>query len=89
MKSSVGNKIKLSVFGESHGAAVGCLLEGLPSGVKIDTDALMVQMSRRAPGKDKTATARKEADIPEIISGVSNGVTTGAPIAVIIKNKVT
>lgn len=86
MKSSVGNKIKLSVFGESHGAAVGCLLEGLPSGVKIDTDALMVQMSRRAPGKDKTATTRKEDDIPEIVSGVSNGVTTGAPLTIIIKN---
>ncbi len=86
MKSSVGNRIKLSVFGESHGAAVGCLLEGLPSGVKIDTDALNIQMSRRAPGKDKTATARKEADIPEIISGVADGVTTGAPLAIIIKN---
>lgn len=86
MKSSIGNKIKLSVFGESHGAAVGCLLEGLPSGVKIDMDALMTQMSRRAPGKDKTATTRKEADIPEIISGVVDGVTTGAPLAIIIKN---
>lgn len=86
MKSSIGNKIKLSVFGESHGAAVGCLLEGLPSGVKIDMDALMTQMSRRAPGKDKTATTRKEADIPEIVSGVVDGVTTGAPLAIIIKN---
>ncbi len=86
MKSSIGSKIKLSVFGESHGAAVGCLLEGLPSGVKIDMDALMLQMSRRAPGKDKTATTRKEDDIPEIISGVVEGVTTGAPLAIIIKN---
>ena len=86
MKSSIGNRIKLSVFGESHGAAVGCLLEGLPSGVKIDMDALMTQMSRRAPGKDKTATTRKESDIPEIISGVVDGVTTGAPLAIIIKN---
>ncbi|MBO5872977.1 MAG: chorismate synthase [Clostridia bacterium] len=86
MKSSIGNKIKLSVFGESHGAAVGCLLEGLPAGFKIDFDALLVQMSRRAPGKDKTATTRKEADIPEIISGVLDGVTTGAPLAIIIKN---
>ena len=86
MKSNIGNKIKLSVFGESHGPAVGCLLEGLPSGVKIDFDALLVQMSRRAPGKDKTATTRSEADIPEIVSGVVDGVTTGAPIAIIIKN---
>lgn len=86
MKSNIGNKIKLSVFGESHGPAVGCLLEGLPSGVKIDYDALLAQMSRRAPGKDKTATTRSEADIPEIVSGVVDGVTTGAPIAIIIKN---
>ena len=86
MTSSVGNKIRLSVFGESHGHAVGCTLEGLPSGVKIDFDAVMTQMSRRAPGKDKTATTRKEADIPEIISGVVDGVTTGAPITIIIKN---
>lgn len=86
MKSSIGNKIKLSVFGESHGACVGCLLEGLPAGVKIDFDALLVQMSRRAPGKDKTATTRKETDTPEIISGVLDGVTTGAPLAIIIKN---
>ena len=86
MKSSIGNKIKLSVFGESHGAAVGCLLEGLPSGIKIDMDALLKQMERRAPGRDKTATTRKEADIPEILSGVVDGVTTGAPIAIIIKN---
>ena len=86
MKSSIGNKIKLSVFGESHGPAIGCLLEGLPSGIKIDMDALLAQMARRAPGKDKTATTRKEADIPEIISGVVDGVTTGAPLAIIIKN---
>ena len=87
MKSSIGNKIKLSVFGESHGEAVGCLLEGLPSGVKIDMEALLAQMSRRAPGRDKTATTRKEDDIPEILSGVVDGVTTGAPLAIIIKNK--
>lgn len=86
MKSSIGNKIKLSVFGESHGVAIGCLLEGLPAGVKIDFDALSLQMSRRAPGKDKTATTRKESDMPEIISGVVDGVTTGAPLAIIIKN---
>lgn len=86
MKSSVGNKIRISVFGESHGPAIGCTLEGLPSGVKIDFDALMTQMSRRAPGRDKTATTRKEADIPEFVSGVTDGVTTGAPITIIIKN---
>lgn len=86
MKSSIGSTIRLSVFGESHGKAIGCLLEGLPAGVQIDFDDVMLQMSRRAPGKDKTATTRHEPDIPEIISGVCDGVTTGAPLAIIIKN---
>ena len=86
MKSSIGSKVRLSVFGESHGTAIGCLLEGLPSGVKIDMNAVLNQMARRAPGKDKTATTRKESDTPEIISGIVDGVTTGAPLAIIIKN---
>ncbi len=87
MKSSIGSKIRLTVFGESHGPAIGCVIEGLPAGHKIDFDMLSLQMSRRAPGKDKTATARREEDIPEILSGVLEGVTTGAPLAIIIKNK--
>ncbi|MBQ1186836.1 MAG: chorismate synthase [Clostridia bacterium] len=86
MNSGIGNNIRLSVFGESHGVAIGCLLEGLPSGVKIDYESVLAQMARRAPGKDKTATTRSEADIPEIISGIVEGVTTGAPLAIIIKN---
>ncbi len=86
MKSSIGSKIKLTVFGESHGPAIGCVLEGLPAGHKIDFDFVLAQMARRAPGKDKTATPRKEADIPEILSGVLDGVTTGAPLALIIRN---
>ena len=87
MKSSVGSKIRLTVFGESHGRAIGCVLEGLPAGHKIDFELLKVQMARRAPGKDKTATTRKEEDLPEIISGVLDGVTTGAPLAIVIENK--
>ena len=86
MKSSIGSKIRLSLFGESHGPAIGCVLEGLPAGHKIDFDLLAEQMSRRAPGKDKTATARREADEPEILSGIVDGVTTGAPLALIIRN---
>ncbi len=86
MKSSIGSKIRLTVFGESHGPAIGCVLEGLPAGHKIDFDFVLAQMARRAPGKDKTATPRKEADIPEILSGVLDGVTTGAPLALIIRN---
>lgn len=86
MKSSIGSKIRLTVFGESHGPAIGCVLEGLPAGYKIDLAFLDSQMSRRAPGKDKTATARREDDRPEILSGLLDGVTTGAPLAIVIRN---
>ena len=86
MKSSIGSKVRLTVFGESHGAVIGCVLEGIPAGHKIDMDLVLRQMERRAPGKDKTATARREADTPELVSGVLDGVTTGAPIAILIKN---
>lgn len=86
MRSSIGSKIKLTVFGESHGPAIGCVLEGLPAGYKIDMDGLLKQMSRRSPGKDKTATARREEDTPEFLSGLLDGVTTGAPLALIIRN---
>ncbi|MBR6573337.1 MAG: chorismate synthase [Clostridia bacterium] len=87
MKSSVGEAIKLSVFGESHGAAIGAVLEGLPAGHKIDFDFMLSQMARRAPGRDNTTTSRKEEDLPEILSGALDGVTTGAPLTLIIRNK--
>jgi len=86
MSSVLGEKIKLSVFGESHGPAIGCVIDGFPCGIKIDMDAVYAEMARRAPGKDKTATPRREADMPELLSGILNGTTTGAPIAVMIKN---
>lgn len=86
MSSEFGNKIKLSIFGESHGEAIGCVIDSLPSGVKLDMDKIYFDMARRAPGKDKTATPRLEKDIPHIISGVLDGVTTGAPLAMIIEN---
>ncbi len=87
MKSSIGEAIKLSVFGESHGEAIGAVLEGLPAGKKIDFEFMLSQMARRAPGRDNTTTQRKEEDLPEILSGVLDGVTTGAPLTLIIKNK--
>ena len=86
MSSVIGNRIKLSVFGESHGEAIGCVIDGLPSGIKLDFGKIDKEMARRAPGKDKTATARKESDTPHILSGMLNGVTTGAPLAMIIEN---
>jgi chorismate synthase len=86
MSSVWGEKIKLSIFGESHGDGIGVVLDGLPAGEKIEMDEIMFQMSRRAPGKDKTSTQRKELDIPEILSGYYNGYTTGTPMCAIIKN---
>ena len=82
MSSEFGNKIKLSIFGESHGEAIGCVIDSLPAGVKLDMDKIYFDMARRAPGKDKTATPRLEKDIPHILSGVLDNVTTGAPLAI-------
>lgn len=86
MSSNFGNKLKLSIFGESHGEAIGCVIDGLPAGIKLDMDKIYTDMARRAPGKDKTATPRLEKDIPHILSGVLNDTTTGAPLAMIIEN---
>lgn len=86
MSSVIGDKIKLSIFGESHGEAIGCVIDGLPAGIKIDMNAVYKDMQRRAPGKDKTATPRLEKDIPHILSGMLGNVTTGAPLAMVIEN---
>lgn len=86
MSSVLGNKIRLSVFGESHGEAIGCVIDGLPAGVKLDMEKINKEMARRAPGRDKTSTPRKESDTPVILSGVLDGVTTGAPLAMEIRN---
>ncbi|MDO4460209.1 MAG: chorismate synthase [Clostridia bacterium] len=86
MSSSWGNKIKISIFGGSHTEAIGVNIEGLPAGEKIDMDSVLVQMARRAPGQDKTATQRKEADEPHVLSGLLDGVLTGAPLCAVIYN---
>lgn len=86
MSSVTGNNIKVSIFGESHGEAIGCVIDGLPSGIELDMDKIYTEMARRAPGKDKTATPRLEKDMPHILSGVINNVTTGAPLAMEIQN---
>lgn len=86
MSSVIGEKIKLSIFGESHGEVIGCVIDGLPAGIKIDMDAVYRDMARRAPGKDKTSTPRLEKDIPHILSGMLDSVTTGAPLAMVIEN---
>lgn len=84
--SSWGKNIKISIFGESHGGGIGVVIDGLPAGESIDMDSLLLQMSRRAPGKDPTATPRSEKDAPEILSGILGGKTTGAPLCAVIRN---
>jgi chorismate synthase len=83
---SWGNRLKLSIFGESHGPAIGAVLEGLPAGEAIDLKQVQAQMARRAPGRDPSATTRKEDDAPQIMSGILDGVTTGAPVCTVIAN---
>ena len=84
--SSYGNKIKLTVFGESHGNGIGVVIDSVEAGHKIDMEKVLEQMARRAPGKDKTATKRVEKDFPNIISGLLEDTTTGAPICCVIEN---
>lgn len=87
MSSETGRKIRVSVFGESHGSAIGAVIDNLPSGERIDTEELLRFMRRRQGGNNPYSTPRKEADIPEIISGICDGATTGAPLCLIIKNE--
>lgn len=86
MSGMWGSKIKLSIFGESHGDAIGITIDGLPAGFSIDMDKIMMEMARRAPGKSSLSTPRKESDIPEILSGYFEGKTTGTPLCAIIRN---
>ena len=86
MSSSYGNIFKITLFGESHSAGIGVVIDGVPSGVELNMDDIMFEMSRRAPGKDEYSTPRNESDIPEILSGVFEGKTTGTPICAVIRN---
>lgn len=78
--------MKYALFGESHGPAVGVVLEGVPAGLELDLDAVRFDLSRRAPGKNALSTARREADEPHILSGLFQGHTTGAPLCAVIEN---
>ena len=86
MSSTWGQHLKLSIFGQSHGEAIGVALDGFPAGMVIDMDRLLGEMARRAPGQSLLTTARKEPDAPEFLSGVLNGKTTGQPICILIRN---
>ena len=87
MSSTYGEHLKLSIFGQSHSAGIGMVLDNIPAGLEVDFDALQAFLSRRAPGQNAHSTTRKEADKPEFLSGIVNGFTCGAPIAAIIHNK--
>lgn len=86
MSSSWGTNIELSIFGESHGKAIGIVIGHLPAGISLDMDEIKKNMRRRAPGQNKMSTARKEADEVHIMSGVIDNVTTGAPLCAMIYN---
>lgn len=84
--NSFGQKLRFSTFGESHGTAIGCILDGVPAGLLIDETYIQSELDRRKPGKSEFETARKEADKVEILSGVFESLSTGTPIAMIIYN---
>lgn len=87
MSSDLGKILKISVFGESHGPAIGVVIQGLPPGEAVDPEVLRLFMQRRAPGQNRCTTPRKESDTPEFLSGLLDGVTTGAPLAAMIRNQ--
>ena len=78
--------MKYTIFGESHGPAIGVVLEGVPAGLELNMEALKREMARRAPGQDSLSTARREADEVHILSGFFEGKTTGTPLAMVIQN---
>lgn len=86
MGSTWGNRVKLSIFGESHGEGIGVVIDSLPAGIKLDMEYIKLQMARRAPGRGQLSTPRKEKDEVNILSGVFEGKTTGAPLCAIIYN---
>lgn len=86
MSSQIGKTLKVSIFGESHGKGIGVVIDGFPAGEDINMEELLRFMARRRPGRDRISTARKEDDLPEILSGILDGVTCGTPIAALIGN---
>ena len=87
MSSTYGESLKLSIFGQSHGAAIGMTLDGIPAGLPVDLEKLQLFLNRRAPGQNDWSTPRKEEDRPEFLAGIVDGFTCGAPIAAIIHNR--
>lgn len=84
--NTFGSRLKFTSFGESHGLALGVVIDGVPAGVKWNEKVLLKEMSRRRPGQSKIVSARAEMDSPEVLSGVYQGKTLGTPIAIIVRN---
>lgn len=85
--SSFGNYFKITTFGESHGAALGVIVDGCPAGIPLSTEYIQTYLDRRRPGQNAYSTPRKESDLVEILSGVFEGRTTGTPVALLIRNE--
>ena len=86
MNNTFGELFKVTTFGESHGPALGVVIDGLPAGLDIDEEFIQSEMARRKPGQSDVSTARNEADSPELLSGVFEGKSTGTPLAFLIRN---
>ncbi|MDH5510944.1 MAG: chorismate synthase, partial [Nitrospinota bacterium] len=84
--NTIGKQFTVTTWGESHGPAVGVVIDGCPAGVTISPEAIQTQLDRRRPGQSAITTQRGEADLAIIMSGVFEGVATGAPIHIMIKN---
>lgn len=87
MSNSFGNLFRFTTFGESHGTAMGVVVDGCPAGLKLDMDAIQVDLDRRKPGQNRISSQRKESDRVELLSGTINGMTTGAPLAFLVRNE--
>lgn len=85
--NSFGRHFTINTFGESHGEAIGVIIDGCPAGLSISKEEIQLELNRRKPGQSNITTQRKESDIVNILSGVFNGITTGTPIALIIANE--
>jgi len=87
MFNGFGEMFRFTTFGESHGKAIGVIVDGVPAGIDFDEEFLQSELDRRKPGKNRFATQRKESDTAEVLSGVFEGKTTGTPVAIVIFNK--
>src|SRR5439155_6823336 len=86
MSSSFGQLFRITTFGESHGPAVGVVVDGMPPGIAVGPDDIQKELDRRRPGQSALTTQRQEADRAEILSGIFDGVTLGTPIAILVRN---